>query len=100
MYSFNGIGTLLYGRRERHDDGSYIATKWFSVFYCPIFPIASYRVHSKKTESSHYIIAWGSNTKMMLEKVPLNYVQVFRIYGIIVGLLLVLIWLTVFSPWA
>ncbi len=29
MYSFNGIGTTFYGKKELKNDGSYKTTKWF-----------------------------------------------------------------------
>jgi hypothetical protein len=45
MFSFNGIGTRIYGKREVNTvDGSYIVTKWFTVLYFPIIPLGSYRV--------------------------------------------------------
>ena len=45
MLSFNGIGTKLYGKRDKNPaDNSYTATKWFIFVFLPIIPIASYRV--------------------------------------------------------
>ncbi len=41
----NGIGTMLYGRRDFDSTtNSYIATLFFTVLFIPIFPIAAYRV--------------------------------------------------------
>jgi hypothetical protein len=40
----NGCGTSLYGRRDFEPDGSFVTTKWFVVFFVPIFPLASIRV--------------------------------------------------------
>jgi hypothetical protein len=42
--SINGIGSTLYGRSDLHDDGSYVATEWFTFIFVPILPICSYRV--------------------------------------------------------
>ncbi len=56
--SINGIGSTLYGRADRHDDGSYITTEWFTFCFVPILPICSYRVIriSATIISSHYRI--------------------------------------------
>jgi hypothetical protein len=49
MFRFNGIGTTIYGKREVNpEDGSYIATKWFTFLYFPIIPLGSYRVIKAK----------------------------------------------------
>jgi hypothetical protein len=40
----NGIGSGLFGKTEEHEDGSYIATEWFTVLWIPVFPICRYRV--------------------------------------------------------
>ncbi len=50
MYTFNGIGTTLYGRRERQPDGSHVATKWVVLFFFPVLPLRSYRVWPQGTE--------------------------------------------------
>ncbi|MCP4504113.1 MAG: tetratricopeptide repeat protein [Deltaproteobacteria bacterium] len=47
MYTLNGIGTHLYGKRDRRDDGTYIATLWFCILFVPIFPIRAYRVRDE-----------------------------------------------------
>jgi hypothetical protein len=47
MYTFNGIGTTLYGRRDYDPHSqSYIATLYFTFIFLPVFPLASYRVKS------------------------------------------------------
>jgi len=45
LFSFNGIGTRMYGR-ARYDEvtDSYVATQWFCLFWIPIAPLARYRV--------------------------------------------------------
>jgi hypothetical protein len=44
MYNYFGTGTMLYGKRDIHPDGSYIATKWLTICFFPIGAIDSYRV--------------------------------------------------------
>jgi len=45
LYTFNGIGTALYGASD-HDDatGSYLSTYYFVALFIPLFPICRYRV--------------------------------------------------------
>jgi hypothetical protein len=42
--SVNGCGTTLYGKRDFGKDGSFVTTKWFVVFFVPVFPLSSMRV--------------------------------------------------------
>ncbi len=45
LFTFNGIGTTLYGRADPDaQTGSYVATLYFVILMVPIFPIARYRV--------------------------------------------------------
>jgi hypothetical protein len=80
MYSINGIGTTLYGKREIESDGSYIATKWFIFLLIPIFPISSYRVRPD-TPKVHFL---GQKTNYFrFDKVQLNKKQIINTYSII-----------------
>jgi hypothetical protein len=44
MWTINGVGTKLCGKKNIANDSSYQATKWFVVFYMPIIPLKTYRV--------------------------------------------------------
>ena len=44
MYTLNGFGTSLYGRRDERSDGSYVATRYAVALFVPVFPIDAYRV--------------------------------------------------------
>lgn len=44
LSSINGIGTAIYGERDRWSDGSYVTTHWFIALFVPIFPLGAYRV--------------------------------------------------------
>ena len=63
MYTFNGIGSKLYGKRDfdPHTQ-SYIATLYFTFVFLPIFPFASYRVRDA-----------GGSRYQFLGKVPLKW---------------------------
>ena len=63
MYTFNGIGSKLYGKRDfdTHTQ-SYVATLYFTFVFLPIFPLASYRVRDA-----------GGSRYQFLGKVPLKW---------------------------
>lgn len=44
LFTFNGIGTKLYGQSEVEPDGTYIATLFIVFVFIPIFPLAQYLV--------------------------------------------------------
>jgi tetratricopeptide (TPR) repeat protein len=60
LFTFNGIGSRIYGRSDPAPDGSYVGTLFFTLLYLPIWPIAQYLVAS---EGSRYLF---------LGKVPLS----------------------------
>jgi hypothetical protein len=85
MYSINGIGTTLYGKRDVDlRDGSYIATKWFIIFLLPVFPLGSFRVIRGATGAS--VFPSGSKTDYQLSPVKLNVAQVINTYLVIWGI--------------
>jgi hypothetical protein len=43
-FTFNGIGTTIYGARDFKPDGSYIATEWLVFVYVPVIPYRSMRI--------------------------------------------------------
>lgn len=44
MWTINGIGTKLCGKKKIASDSSYQATKWFVIFFMPIIPLKTFRV--------------------------------------------------------
>ena len=75
MFTFNGIGTRIYGKRDLNPaDNSYIATKWFTLLYFPVIPLGSYRVIKAKQESFFAV------QKYQMTKVALNVKQVIVTY--------------------
>ncbi len=42
--TINGIGFRVHGDRDRWDDGSYVATRFFSFLYIPLVPMDAYRI--------------------------------------------------------
>lgn len=46
MFTFNSVGTGLYGHRDEGPDGSYVATLCICALFVPLIPLAAYRVQS------------------------------------------------------
>lgn len=82
MQSINGIGTTLYGKKDKRDDGSYVATQWFIFLYIPVIPLHSYRV-KKISQSKH------ENAKYeILQELPLSVTPALKFY--IISMLILL----------
>ena len=98
MYTFNGVGTTLYGKRDPAPDGSYVATKWVVLVFVPIIPLASYRVWEGETTDRFL----GSSTEYRLERLPLQWRQVLNWYlaTVFFGPLLAYIIITGLFFWA
>src|SRR5262245_41604869 len=51
LFTFNGIGTMMYGSRDFDEmTGTYVTSACFTVFFVPIFVIGSYRVADAPAE--------------------------------------------------
>jgi hypothetical protein len=81
-YRFNGIGTIYYGHRDKLQDSSYIATKWFVILYLPVVPLGSFRIWEEKATDPPLVIfnVISQERSMMVRPVPLNRTQVFLTY--------------------
>lgn len=80
-YSFQGIGTTYFGRREKASDGSYITTEWISFLWCPLVPLRSFRVKpTGETDSTYLVVYMSSSEKYYVRRVPLNLRQVRNVY--------------------
>ena len=44
LFTFNGIGTRLYGAAQPGELDTRISTVWFTLLYLPVFPLGSYLV--------------------------------------------------------
>jgi hypothetical protein len=78
-FTFNGIGTILYGRRDEGTDGSYVTTEWVVLVWVPIFPLRSWRV--LPTGESTTAIVYNSVGYHRI-RVPLNAHQVRNGYAV------------------
>ncbi len=56
LFTFNGIGTMLYGRQDFDpSDGTYFATLWFTVLFLPIVPLRQYLVADAGGGAYHFL---------------------------------------------
>jgi len=78
-YSFNGIGTEYWGKRDIAPDGSYTVTKFFCLLF-PVIPLGSYRV---REIGEKQIYLGGTNQRYeIIEKVNLNWIQIVKVYSL------------------
>jgi hypothetical protein len=47
MPSFNGTGSLFYGKRNPHNDASFLTTEWLAVLWFPLIPLRTLRVRTE-----------------------------------------------------
>lgn len=73
-----GIGTTLYGKKDEHPDGSYIATLWFVVLLLPVRPLGSYRISNPRRGKVTVGPMLSASTHWSMTPVPLDHAQVRR----------------------
>lgn len=76
-FTYNGIGTKYYGRRNPKEDGSFVTTEWIVFAYIPLVPIGSFRI-AQTGNSSNWVIY--SSTEYLVTRVPLCWQQVRNVY--------------------
>jgi hypothetical protein len=93
---FKGMGSTLIGHSDAREDGSYVATEWFTILWIPLFPICQYRVTPHEEASTPF-----STPYTIHEKLPVRFRDAARVYGITVlilcGIALVLLALIGFA---
>jgi hypothetical protein len=93
MFSINGFGTKLYGKSNVNEvDNSYITTKFFVLFFIPIFPMGSYRVIKGKEEQSGSFTLREYQIGYQMKKVQSNIPQIIKIYLFAYLLIALLFW--------
>jgi hypothetical protein len=100
MYTLNGIGTTLYGKRhltkkelremgiEVERGNPYIATKWFVFLFIPLIPLSSWVVFAESKEEGFL----SSEKQYHMLPVNLNWNQVLKGWSITLGIF-ILLWL-------
>ena len=78
-FTFNGIGTILYGARDFRPNGSHVATEWFALIYIPVLPLKSMRIIPAGNNKSYAF--YNSSRYVILEKTKLNPRQVLSVYA-------------------
>ena len=82
-YTFNGIGTTYYGKRQL-PDGTYITTKWVVFVFVPVVPLGSYRIVAAGSPQFRAMLPMlASNQTMTVQKVPLAWAQVAGTYAVV-----------------
>lgn len=86
--TFLGIGTKEYGRRDVEPDGSYVTTKFFVIFYLPVWPLETRRVRYKIDKYVNRI----DIRRYKLKRLPLCWPQVLGVmatgFAVLIGALI------------
>lgn len=77
--SLNGTGTMYYGKRAVDIGGTYITTKWITVFWIPVLPLSSWRVFPV-TEEQVAIANHRLEQSFEATRVPMSWPQVANVY--------------------
>ncbi|WP_375765139.1 hypothetical protein NR798_25835 [Archangium gephyra] len=54
LFTINGCGVGLYGKRDQAPDGTYVATHFICLIFIPVFPLKAYRVRSDDGNSYQF----------------------------------------------
>ncbi|WP_145963947.1 hypothetical protein [Chromobacterium phragmitis] len=76
-FSFNGIGTTYYGKRDVDENGSYITTKFIIIAYFPIIPIGSFIVMPHGPAEGNSAMSFQALDSV---PIPLSWKQVLNVY--------------------
>ena len=87
--SINGFGITWYGKSDFHTDGSYITTCWviacyvplIIALYVPLIPLYSLRVWEIAEERRLFgLIPYTNTSRCHIQKQPLHWRQIGRVY--------------------
>lgn len=81
-HTISGFGTKYYGEADHRPDGSFIATEWITAAYIPLIPLRSLRLMRSGNPLEN---DFGHATFGVLEKVPLFWSQILRVYAFLLG---------------
>jgi len=80
--SFRGFGTKYYGEADLRADGSFVTTEFLILLHLPVAPLRSYRlVRIGQGQGANLLVK--SEVFTIIEKLPIQWLQVVRIYLLI-----------------
>ena len=78
---YNGFGITWYGKSDFHTDGSHITTCWIIALYIPLIPLYSLRVWEIAEERRLFgLIPYTNTSRCHIQKQPLHWRQIGRVY--------------------
>ncbi len=91
-----GVGRKPFGKADyvyNADTGTeqFSTTIFIVLFWLPLIPSGTFRVERKR--------AWFSNDMTVLERLPLDWEQVLKVWIVAAGSLFIFIWICRFLPW-
>jgi hypothetical protein len=98
-YTWSGVGTTYYGRRDKAVDGSYVTTKFVVIFFVPVIPLSSWRVlpvGERRFRVTGFSMGYSQNYQAT--RVPFSWRQVLNIYLALIGVVLLAVFLRRLYP--
>jgi len=89
MHTINGSGTKLFGHTP--SGTGYIATRWISMFFFPVLPLASYEVFHEQRDSREVGYSMNRLDKLAWLQIVQTAVKSIVILAIVIGLIVVLL---------
>ena len=81
--TFNGFGTMIYGKRNPEPDGSFLTTKWVVCFWIPLIPLRSLRVKYVGAGERTFWPGWSRKYLVLAESKP-DVKQIISVYSFLV----------------
>jgi hypothetical protein len=78
-FTFNGIGTTLYGARDFWPNGSHVTTEWVVIVWFPVVPLKSIRILPTGRNENYFF--YRSTAYSIVGRQGLNLRQVLSVYG-------------------
>jgi hypothetical protein len=96
-YSLWGFGTGFRSDTPLLPDGTFITTKWITLFYVPIIPLRSYRVKYLGSSSEFHFTGFSSTSQYhIMQKIPWDARKVTKFWLYIIAIIALFIGINVF----
>ena len=96
-YAIWGFGTGFRSDTPLLQDGTFITTKWITLFYVPIIPLRSYRVKYLGSSSEFHFTGFSSTSQyQIMQKIPWDTREVIKFWLYILAIIALFIGINVF----
>jgi hypothetical protein len=96
-YSIWGFGTGYRSDTSLLPDGTFITTKWITLFYVPIIPLRSYRVKYLGSSSEFHFTGFSSTSQyQIIQKIPWDTRRAIKFWLYILAIIALIMSINVF----